>query len=210
MDWNTALILKQNKDLMEAGCGTGDGGFKSGNTCAKGDGSSSPSVKSLRDLSRSEKDALQDYSTDKFQAINGSLRDGSPSGENKRIVEKMDSALERAPKYQQATVRSFTLPAGEEGKRIRSQLTSGGVLEDAAYTSTRKRPTVTDMAAFTTKQTASDQVVLRVEGKSGVDMSSLSLNPGEGEVLFPRGSKFRVTKVETTSSGGILAEVQEI
>lgn len=184
-------------------CGTGDGGFQPGNTCASsGGGSSKPTKK--------EKQALQDYSTDKFVEINGQLRSGKLSKEIAAMTGLIDSALEKMPKREGATVRSFTVGSDEEFAKISAMLKEGGVFTDASYMSTRKTPTLSDKVAFSTKTSGNRHVVMRVEGKSGVDISDISLNPGEGEVLYPRGARFKVNKVIATKGGGLLAVVSEI
>jgi hypothetical protein len=54
-------------------------------------------------------------------------------------------------------------------------------------------------------------VILVVNGKSGVDITGVSMQGRtEAEVLYPRGTKFKVTKAIHTPSGGILAEISEI
>lgn len=184
-------------------CGTGAGGFKGGNVCAKGGGGGGGK------LSTHHRNAIADYTTDKFQQVNGELRSGTVSKDTQRLTADLDAALSSAPKYDRPTVRSFSLPEGEEGQRIRSMLTQGGTFSDAAYLSSRKSPSITDRAAFQNKTAAAGQVVLRIQGRSGVDISDISMNPGEGEVLFPRGTEFQVSKVVTLDNGAILAELEE-
>lgn len=157
-----------------------------------------------------ERNAVEDYSTDKFQKINGALRGESPiDGESQTIVKRIDSYLAKSPKREGASVRSFVIPEGREDE-FKKMLSVGSTYSDEAYLSTRKKPSLSDQAAFSSKSTAERGVVLKVNGKSGVDISGTSLNPGESEVLYPRGTKFKVDKVIYTKNGGILAEISEV
>lgn len=175
-------------------CGTGDGGFQPGNDCQCDDCAGGGE--------------LEDYTTDKFQDVNSALRSGNVDKSTADFVKRLDATIAKAPKRAGVTLRSFDIE-GEDGKKIAAMLTEGGTFTDAAYMSTRKTPTLTDSIAFKQKKMAAGQVVLRVEGKSGVDISAISKNPGEGEILYPRGTTFAVRKVHRTESGGILAEIVE-
>ena len=178
--------------------------------CGGRGGKPGPCPDPLAKLNKTQRNALQDYSTDKFQQVNSALRTGKLDKATKRIVDGVDSALRTAEKRPGSTVRSFDIPSGTEGDSIRKMLQSGGTFTDAAYVSTRKIPTATDRAAFVDRHAPANRVVMRVEGKSGVDISSVSKNPGEGEVLYPRGTKFNVDKVVHLDNGSILAMVSEI
>lgn len=197
-------VVERMASLRE-NCGTGDGGFKSGNDCSGGGGSGG-----IGKVTQSQKNAVEDYTTDKFQTINSELRSGGPeSKDTKKIVKEVDSFLANSPKREGATVRSFDIGDGDSEK-IKSMLKEGGVFTDDAYVSTRKKPTLTDTIAFKDKSAPGGKVVMKVTGKSGVDISDISKNTGEGEVLYPRGTKFKVKKVVKTPQGGILAEVEEM
>ncbi len=159
---------------------------------------------------KQEQGAVEDYTGDQFQQVNGELRGQRESTKStKRIVKQVDSFLDKSPKHEGSTIRSFTAsPADFEG--IAKQLDQGGEFSDAAFLSTKKTPSVTDRSSFANKAPPENHVVIRVNGKTGVDISKMSRNPGEGEVLFPRDTKFRVTSSLRTESGGLLAIVDEI
>lgn len=176
----------------------------------KGGGSSrkAPRTKKPEAPSRPSKqarDAVEDYTTDRFQQINSQLRNGDASDP---IVAGVDDFLEKSPKRPGVTARSFSATP-EQAASIESMLKSGE-FTDTAFLSTRKIPTITDKAAFANKVTSPGRVVLRVKGTSGVDISLLSLNPGEGEVLYPRSARFKVDKFVKSTNGGLLAELTEI
>jgi|GEM_PF-5895901 len=150
-------------------------------------------------LDDDERNAIEDYTTDKFQTVNKALRnDGPLKGETKEIVSRIDSALEKAPKYKGGAVfRKF-----DADDTLIAQLQVGKTFSDKAFISTSK-----DKPAFVPKGT----VALQIVGKSGVDISSLSLHgAAEKEVLFPRDAKFKVVKTKQHEHGGWAAILQEI
>ncbi len=161
-----------------------------------GDGGPATQDESTK-LSKRERDAIEDYTTDYFQEINDTLRKGEePTGHIAGIIKNMDSGLEKMPKHKGTVFRVIEIEPS-----VVDQLKSG-TFSDPAYMSTSK--SVPDVLPH--KQ----QIGLQIRSKTGVDISSLSLNPGEEEVLFPRGTKFRVAKMLPTKHGGIGAILEEI
>lgn len=152
------------------------------------------------------KEATQDYTTDAFQKVNKGLRKGKII--DKRIVSGTDKYLKDSPKFGGNTVRSFNVTEKEKADLLK-QLNDGKVI-DKAFVSTRKNPTLTDRIALEDGSIAKERVVFRVKGKSGVDVSDISLNPSEGEVLYPRNVQFKVTGFTQGKSGGIIADLEEI
>jgi len=148
--------------------------------------------------SKSEKQAVADYSTDKFQKINGALRGSHEMTKDVAAdVSNIDSFLHKAPKYSGTVFRKF-----EASDALISQLQEGKVFSDNAFMSTSK-----DAPKFIPKGT----VALQIIGKNGVDVSGLSHHgASEKEVLFPRKSKFKVIKAKRHAQGGWVAILQEI
>jgi len=118
----------------------------------------------------------------------------------------MDDALDRAPKFDGSSFRTI----GSVPPDMVSNLKVGGVISDSAFSSSRKKPDLTTRAAFVDKAVVPDSLVMRIEGKTGVDISNISNNPGESEVLFPRDTKFKIDKIQKTKTGGWVAEVSEV
>lgn len=148
-------------------------------------------------ITKAEKFAIEDYTTDLFQEINGELRAGGElSPHVEKVVNKLDSALAKMPKYEKVTFRVIDRDAD-----IVKQLESGS-FSDPAYMSASKHLPIA--------QVHKGQIGLQIKGKSGVDISHISMNPDEGEVLFPRGTKFKVVKIQPTKGGGFGAILQEI
>jgi hypothetical protein len=215
-DIEDLIAIEYGPHLPQAkSCGAnadGGGGFQPGNSCASNGGSGSGSGKRVTaKVSKTrQRQAVEDYTTDKFQSINAALRNkGKVGSDVKRDVEAIDAFLKEGKKYKGATVRSFDFDESQ-AKFFADTFKEGNVFSDPAYVSTRKKPTVSDKAAFVDKNPPPNHVVLRVNGKSGVDVSDLSKNPGEQEVLFPRDTKFRVDKVFKAENGSILAEITEV
>jgi hypothetical protein len=203
---------------LHENCGTGEGGFEPGNTCAGGGGGGIGGGGGVKKKTRQPKpsqtqiNAVKDYTTDKFRQVNGELRSGNPGKDTQRIAKNIDGYLERAPKKPGRTLRSFEIDTNTEaGRKIAAMLQTGGTFRDDAYISTRAKAHTGEAEAFKKKDTYKGHVVLLVNGKSGVDVTGVSMQGGtEAEVLYPRGTRFRVDKAIHTPSGGILAEITEV
>jgi hypothetical protein len=215
-----AILETLHQSELHENCGTGAGGFTSGNTCGGGGGgggggSIAAAVKKKtpkQKPSPTQINAVKDYTTDKFQQVNSELRSGKVSKDTKTIAKSIDGYLERAEKKPGRTLRSFQIDTNtESGRRIASMLQTGGTFTDDAYVSTRAKARSGEAEAFKNKDTYKGNVILVVNGKSGVDITGVSMQGRtEAEVLYPRGTKFRVNKAVQTPSGGILAEITEI
>lgn len=151
------------------------------------------------------RNAAQDYTTDAFQKVNKGLRSGKIT--DNRIVQGTDKYLKSQPKFDRPTIRSFNTTENEKQAII--DMLKTGKYTDKAYMSSRKVPTLTDEIALSDGITSKGRVVMRVQGKTGIDISDLSLNPGEGEVLFPRGSSFKVKTWKETDNGGLIIDLVE-
>jgi hypothetical protein len=170
-------------------------------------GSNKPSS-SGKKPSKAAVNAVRDYTEDHFQEVNGALRSGKVDPAQQKIINGVDEFLDKSPKRPGSTLRSFTIDDSEV-ERYASMLEPGKEFSDPAYMSTRKNPTLEDRLGFGQQLAPKGQVILRVNGKSGVDITNISLNPGEGEVLYPRGTKFVVESMKRTPAGGILAIITE-
>jgi len=203
---------------LQENCGIGAGGFQPGNQCAGGGGGGGSMSGAVKKKTPKQKptatqiNAVKDYTTDKFQKVNSELRSGKPSVDTQKITKSLDGYLERAPKKPGRTLRSFQIDTETEaGRKIASMLQTGGTFTDDAYISTRAKAASGEAEAFKSKDTYRGNVILVVNGKSGVDITGVSMQGRtEAEVLYPRGTKFKVTKAIHTPSGGILAEISEI
>lgn len=188
-----------------------DGKFSKGSGSKSGSGNPGTTKKPAGSKpSAHATNSVKDYTEDHFQTVNGQLRGNEPmTPATQKMVAGVDEYLEKSPKYDKASIRSFSVPA-DQVDAFAAKLEVGGVFSDPAFVSTRKTPTMSDRAGFVQGLAPHGQVILKVSGQSGVDISHLSKNPGEGEVLYPRGTQFRVKAMKRTDAGGILAELEEI
>lgn len=147
-------------------------------------------------LSQKERNAIEDYTTDKFQKINGALRSGTDVPGESEIIKNLDAALDKAPKHTGTVFRTFTAD-----ESIVKQLQPGMVYSDKAYMSASK-----DVPSFVGK----GKVAMQIISKNGVDISALSPHgQAEKEVLFQRGAKFDVIKAKTGKDGGHIVILRE-
>lgn len=145
--------------------------------------------------------AINAYSGSAFKAINTYLRqnaeakDGGKPYDQPYIGEKMkniDAVMKRSRMTEDTIVyRGMT---GAIAKQIR-QAKPGSIVRDAGYTSTSLYSSVAN-GSF-----GYDGVVMKLllpKGNSAYIMNGrgASLFPGEHEVLLPRGSRFKIRKVE--------------
>lgn len=136
-------------------------------------------------LSQKEIDAVSDYTTDSFQQINSYLRNGgSQQKDLNTIISRVDSALEKLPKFDGTTYRAFTVPA-DQFDDLSTQLSVGRTYVDKAYMSASDRP-----RGF--QAVGNNVISMEIRGGNGADISKISLNPGEREVLYRRGQEFIV------------------
>jgi hypothetical protein len=155
-----------------------------------------------------ERNAVADYTSDKFQPINAMLRGESDGTDELRgIAAGVDRFLAKQKPSPGVTFRRFSIPEGRE-EEFAAKLQKGEVFSDRAFLSTRSVADVSIRSAFD-GNAAKNTVTMKVRGTSGVDVSGTSLNPGESEVLYPRGTEFVVVDFKTTESGGILVLLDE-
>lgn len=113
----------------------------------------------------------------------------------------MDAAqhgLAKMPKYVGEAARGMSLGAVDL-KRFLSTYQKGAVVEEAAFVSS----SYGQRAAF------GGNVFLKIKSKTGVNVENYSRHPGEREVLFMPGTRFRVVDV-TTDNGRHIVTVEEI
>jgi hypothetical protein len=163
-----------------------DGEFGSGG------GSATASAKRSK-LTPTEKAWLSSYSGDDFLRLNKELRAGESGGES---AKKIDAAIAKSP-----------LPAGTKLYRgitkdaLKSliggdQITVGQTLSDKAFLSTSTDPWIAHVPGG---------VMLDIqvgEGQSGLDMSQISSNEHEKEVLLPRGAKLKIAGIRAPKKVG--------
>lgn len=153
-----------------------DGGGKDGLTVA--------AVNAIVKLTELEQWALNEYISSGSYKINAPLRDGEAlSDEQMEFMRHLDSALEKMPIYKGKVYRSLSEFGIDDIDAFSAEYVPEAVINFPAYTS-----------AGTVVYDESFPIQYIIESKSGRDLRKCNLR--EMEILFPRNTKFRVTKVE--------------
>ena len=137
---------------------------------------------SLNDrLTSDDLSALADYTGSGYQDLNEALRSGALDASQHARVEALNRALEKLPAYQGPVIRGTNLPP-----EVLAQYRPGEVITEDAFLSTTTNPAVARSQVF------SGNVEFRIMSSSGRDISSVSMFPGEQEILFPAGTRFYI------------------
>lgn len=139
-------------------------------------------------LSQGEYDAVKRYTQEKggYARVKKDLREkGSVSEQDKGWTRNLDKALEKLPKYKGKLVRTVDLPKGVELDKFLLKHTEGAEVEYKEYISTSKK----ELFDFNPKVT-----IVIPNATQGRDISGIYKK--EGEVIYERGSKFKVTGVK--------------
>lgn len=161
--------------------------------------------KSSKNLSSSEEYAIHHYvqpsdSPTGFLNLNKSLRSGKTLSSDQKIqVERLDSAIQKSPKFEGRTYRGVRFDSPTEKEAFLEAHAEGKEVEMSQYTSTSKNSSV-----------ASGSVRIVMEGRSGADISEISKDKAEQEVLYPRNTKFKVTRVAKDKNGGMIIGMREV
>ena len=123
------------------------------------------------------------YTTDSYRMINESLRSGSMSKDQSAFASQLNAALSKLPSYKGTVTRGAPIESGR-------YYSPGMIVKERAFTSTSKK---------STSRFNSNDTKFVITSKTGKDISSFSKHPGEKEVLFRSGTRFRVTKLERNS-----------
>lgn len=147
-------------------------------------------------LTYKQREAFLEYSGAEYLSINGDpaagfkgLRNPPPSSSAQEYIDHMDEAFKNpASRMQQDAI----LYRGAGGEAFFGKMQPGGVFDDKGFVSTSQ---VKTNEFYKNKPV---RFHIRVpKGHPAITMGSkLSGLPGEKEILLPRGSKFKVLKVE--------------
>lgn len=153
-------------------------------------------------LSDAEAAAVFGYTTGDFTFLNGFARGAKqmviqkpfPAVKKSAMMpylEMLDTALTKLPVYGGAPLwRGTQLPDA-----VLAECVPGGTFSDPAYLSTTKFEKI---ATGGMAGRSSPHILKIVSWFNAKDVAALSNQPQEGEVLFPRGTKFKVLNVEDT------------
>ena len=196
-DDNEGRHVKIDKDgKIEKGMG----GENKGKNISEIDKKEKSKSDKSKNITKEQSDALTEYSTARYEEINGGLRSGKISSKDKKIIELIDSAMSSSTDdkilYEnQKLYRSAAIP--EIAKALKEGKTLEGIeFDDKGYVSTTKDPKVARNF-----QRTDDSMMFIVNAKKGTQMIDMKDHSGyggeESEVLLGRGQKFKVSKVET-------------
>lgn len=150
----------------------------------------SPEFQILDDL---ELLSIRWYTGDDYRKINSALRgDAGLSSSLSGFISVLDRALEKLPKYEGSTNRGTNLP-----ETIGNTYVVGNIVSDPTYLSTSVSMQYPGLYQ------------LKIFSRSGRWIDPISQNKGEGEVLFSRGTKFKVLRRENRADH-VFIELEEV
>ena len=154
-----------------------------------------------RELTGAERDAVGDYTGARYQQINQGLNEGREfSDRDKQFMKDLDTALDALPKHEGTSYRVMEFSTGEDARRFADAHSVGDYVTYRSYTSTSSSR---EAPGFDySKATFTGQVRIKIQGSSGSQVSKHSTFSFEREVLFKRGTKFKVTSVKSSPGGG--------
>lgn len=118
------------------------------------------------------------YTGSHFVQTNTALRSGVMTEARWNHVKQLNDALDKLPAYKGTTYRKTNISVDKLG----SMYPVGSIVEERGFTSTSKE-----------SDKWSGNVQYTISSKNGRDVSRLSVHPGEKEVLFKSGTRFKVT-----------------
>ncbi|OBI02513.1 ADP-ribosyltransferase [Mycobacterium scrofulaceum] len=153
----------------------------------------------LHPFNSDDLEAFAHYTGPGYQDLNFALREGALDATQQARVDALHKALEKLPTYEGTVVRGTNLPT-----EVLEQYKPGDIITEPAFTSTSTDPTVAQSPTF------AGNTEFRIWSTTGRDISSVSMYPGEQEILFPAGSKFYVvSKTVDPTTGRTIIEMIE-
>lgn len=145
-------------------------------------------------LTEEETGAVLSYKSSESYKINTKLRDGAPLNEQEqRLVNDLDAALEKLPRYQGEVYRNLVFDGAEERNRFLAAYAPGNSINLEAYTSTS-----TDRNGYPVDGEYTAGMV--IQSNSARDLAGFG-NNFEQEALFGRGSGFFIDRVAQDEQG---------
>jgi hypothetical protein len=162
-----------------------------------GDGNGHPMPMSA--LTSGDLSALADYTGSGYQDLNNALRSDALDASQQARIDALNRALEKFPAYEGPVVRGTNLPP-----EVLDGYEPGEVITEPAFMSTTTNPAVAQSPTF------GGNVEFRILSTTGRDISSVSMFPGEEEILFPPGAKFYIlNKTVDPQTGRTIIEMIE-
>jgi hypothetical protein len=159
-------------------------------------------------LTAGEVNALRQYSGGDYQAINAALTGRETAEDDDFLappklspaqiqtkIQQIDAALEKLPGYKGTVTRGLQLDIGAPGspqehafQRYVKQFAPGTSVTFPEYLSTSAKGGKSFRGNL--------QFTIQATGKRGKNIAKYTQNPSEREVLFQRGSRFKVASVK--------------
>ncbi len=126
--------------------------------------------------------ALGLYTNGEYQHLNRSLRQGRELDAGQALIDQgMSAAFEKSGPAEQV-VKTFR---GTQGRDAFEAVKEGQVGHDAGYLSTSRDPSVA-------RSFAGQGTITTLFGRSGIDVSEISIEGDEQEILYDKGTDMRV------------------
>lgn len=149
-------------------------------------------------LSNDERYAINKYIGFDSYTYNEKLRNGiGLTTEEEIILNNLDKALEKMPKYNGEVTRSISISSDDIDYFLKDYK-EGHIIKYKAYTSTTKGDVYNP----------DSKVQLTIKSKNGRNISEY--NPDEQEILFSKNSKFKVLKVDTSDNFYVRIVLEEV
>lgn len=130
-------------------------------------------------LTPEQQSAIRDYSDRGYERINRQLRERAVTDRTRREIDILSSVLKNLPDFRGDVFRGTTIG---ELALLRKYQRVGETITERAFTSASRSP----LKAF------SGNVRFYIASKHGKEIDSWSAYPEEEEVLFQRGTQFKV------------------
>lgn len=146
----------------------------------------------FKTVSEDEKIAVVNYTASDYADMNNALRKEREDliNDKKRDIKALDDFLNDAPKFDGISYRGLRFMNNNGYESFKFNVDVGNVIQDKAYGSTSL---LKDLPAFTDINIAPYLVRIEIKGKSGVYLgTNAAYGDIEKEVLYPRGTKFKV------------------
>jgi hypothetical protein len=151
-------------------------------------------------MTSEELSAVGHYTGLGFEDLNSALRTNTMDASQQARVGALNQALDKLPPYTGSVFRGTNLPA-----EALAQYQPGSIVSESAFLSTTKDIKVAQSPAF------AGNVEFRILSRTGRDISSLSMIPGEEEVLFKTDTKFYVVdrRVDAVTGRTVLEMIEQ-
>ena len=160
-----------------------------------------------KNLTQPELDAITKYTSAGFKAIRRCMNESLGCTENvKEYIKNFTKALDSAPKYEGLTYRGLHFKSFKERDEFLARVVRDGKLLDKGFVSTTRHRELSVIFAGNPKtesnpervKNISKSVLIRLNGKTGVDVTNLSKYKGLeiSEVIMKPGREWKLKNIK--------------